>query len=106
MTAEFFLDTNVLIYAFTEQDARKKVRSSVLKIAQRFSAGTRVQYRFKSRRDERILKLNGTLSSLAGLLIPLGPVPSHKWLGYFQKTQGGSKAATKISFKKEEDYRE
>jgi len=30
MTAEFFLDTNVLIYAFTEQDARKKVCSSEL----------------------------------------------------------------------------
>jgi predicted nucleic acid-binding protein len=30
MTAEFFLDTNVLIYAFTEQDARKKVRSREL----------------------------------------------------------------------------
>ena len=26
MSAEFFLDTNVLIYAFTDQDARKKIR--------------------------------------------------------------------------------
>jgi predicted nucleic acid-binding protein len=30
MSAEFFLDTNILIYAFTEQDARKKVRSREL----------------------------------------------------------------------------
>jgi predicted nucleic acid-binding protein len=30
MSAEFFLDTNVLIYAFTDQDARKKVRSREL----------------------------------------------------------------------------
>ena len=30
MSAEFFLDTNVLIYAFTEQDARKRIRSREL----------------------------------------------------------------------------
>ncbi|HZL78663.1 MAG TPA: PIN domain-containing protein [Candidatus Limnocylindrales bacterium] len=30
MSAEFFLDTNVLIYAFTEQDAPKRIRSREL----------------------------------------------------------------------------
>ena len=30
MSAEFFLDTNVLIYAFTEQDIRKRIRSREL----------------------------------------------------------------------------
>ncbi len=30
MSAEFFLDTNVLIYVFSEQDALKKIRSQEL----------------------------------------------------------------------------
>jgi predicted nucleic acid-binding protein len=30
MSAEFFLDTNILIYTFTEQDAPKRIRSREL----------------------------------------------------------------------------
>ena len=30
MSAEFFLDTNILVYAFTEQDAPKRIRSREL----------------------------------------------------------------------------